>query len=193
MSKDLGEMLARYGVLLDGHFLLTSGRHSDKYFEKFRILEYPPLCEEFARRIADRFRASGVTVVCGPTTGGIIIAYEVARQLDCRVIIAEPAESGRKIGRGFAVGDADRVLLVDDVLTTGSSLVDTLAALAEFPGELAGIAVFIDRSGGKNRLDREVFGVYRQAVASFEPADCPLCKNKVPLTTRGRSGKQAPA
>lgn len=190
VSEDLAGLLKRYGVLLEGHFLLASGRHSERYFEKFRVLEHPALCEVFARAVADEYRARGVTVVCGPTTGGIIIAYEVARQLGVRCIIAEPAEQGRQIGRGFEVSAADRVLVVDDVMTTGGSLVDTLAALQAFPGEVIGVAVFIDRSGGRHRVDREVFGVYRQAVASFEPEECPLCRQGVPLTTRGRSGKR---
>ena len=105
MNEDLTDILTQYGVLLHGHFLLASGRHSARYFEKFRILEHPELCEIFSRRIAERFRSSDVSVVCGPTTGGVIIAYEVARQLGTRCIIAEPAERGRKIGRGFQVND----------------------------------------------------------------------------------------
>ncbi len=193
MSDDLAGMLKKYGVLLEGHFLLASGRHSDRYFEKFRILEHPELCEEFARRVADEYRDRGVTVVCGPTTGGVIIAYEVARQLGVRCIIAEPAEQGRKVGRGFVVGEQDRVLVVDDVMTTGGSVVDTLAALERFPGEVVGVAVFIDRSGGRHRVDREVFGVYRQEVATYDADDCPLCRQGMPLTTRGRSSKPARA
>jgi orotate phosphoribosyltransferase len=190
MSEDLGRMLRDAGVLLEGHFLLTSGRHSDRYFEKFRILEHPLLCEAFARRIADEFRDKGVTVACGPTTGGVIIAYEVARQLGCRCIIAEKAETGRRIGRGFRLGSEDRVLVVDDVMTTGGSLVDTLAALEPTGCEIAGVAVYIDRSGGENRLGRPWFGVYAQAVTTWAADECPLCREGVPLTAPGRSGKK---
>lgn len=189
VAEDLAGLLRRHGVLLEGHFRLASGRHSDRYFEKFRILEHPELCRAFARHLADRFRDAGATVVCGPTTGGVIIAYEVARQLGCRCIIAEPAGQGRRIGRGFVLGKTDRVLVVDDVMTTGGSVVDTLAALEELPGEVVGVGVFIDRSGGRHRVDREVFGVYRQEVATYDPADCPLCADGQPLTTPGRSSK----
>jgi len=189
MKDDLAGLLRKYGVLLEGHFLLASGRHSDRYFEKFRILEHPELCEEFAKRIAREYRDRGVTVVCGPTTGGVIIAYEVARQLGARCIIAEPAEQGRKIGRGFAVSAADRVLVVDDVMTTGGSVVDTLAALTGFPGEVLGVAVFIDRSGGRHRVDRPVRGIYSQEFETWDPAECPLCRQGVELTTRGRSSR----
>ena len=189
MSSELAQLLKDNGVLLEGHFLLTSGRHSDRYFEKFRILERPQVCEEFAHRVADRFRDAGVTVVCGPTTGGIIIAYEVARQLGCRCVIAEKADQGRKIGRGFRLGAEDRVLVVDDVMTTGGSLVDTLNAVTEAGAPIAGIAVYIDRSGGVNRLNVPYYAVYAQTVETWEPADCPLCRDEVPLTAPGRSGK----
>ncbi len=188
MAEDLATILKRYGVLLDGHFLLASGRHSGQYFEKFRILEHPELCETFSRHVADRFREQGITVVCGPTTGGVIIAYEVARQLGCRCIIAERTGQGRSIGRGFRTADEDRILVVDDVMTTGGSIVETLAALEKMPGTVVGIGVFIDRSGGRNRLKQPHFGVYVQTVETWEPEQCPLCKQGVALQTPGRSG-----
>src|SRR5512136_2033618 len=146
MAQDLGEMLKQYGVLREGHFLLTSGKHSDKYFEKFRILEQPAVCEAFAEAVAEQFRKDNLTVVCGPTTGGVIIAYEVARQLGCRCIIAEKAELGRKIGRGFRLGPEDRVLVVDDVLTTGGSIKETLAAIESTGAKVIGVGVYVDRS-----------------------------------------------
>jgi orotate phosphoribosyltransferase len=189
MADDLQVLLKENGVLLEGHFLLTSGRHSGLYFEKFRILEHPALCEAFARRIADRFRDAGVTVVCGPTTGGIIIAYEVARQLGARCVIAEKGEKGRKVGRGFRLGEDDRVLVVDDVMTTGGSIVDTLEALAQFPSKVVGVGVFIDRSGGVHRLPSEHFAAYAQTVETFLADDCPFCREGLPLQAPGRSGK----
>jgi len=187
VNEDLSGILTRYGVLLQGHFLLASGRHSAHYFEKFRILEHPPLCEAFSRRIADRFRSCDVSVVCGPTTGGVIIAYEVARQLGTRCIIAEPAAEGRRIGRGFQVNEEDRVLVVDDVMTTGGSVVDTLKALSNHPGTVVGIGVFIDRSSGSSRLQRPYFAVHEQSVETFSEQECPLCRDGVPLTKPGRS------
>jgi len=188
MAQELGEMLKQYGVLREGHFLLTSGRHSDKYFEKFRILEQPPVCEAFAKAVADRYRKNGVTVVCGPTTGGIIIAYEVARQLGCRCVIAEKAELGRRIGRGFRLGPEDRVLVVDDVLTTGGSIKETLAAVEPSGAEVVGVGVYVDRSAGVE-FGVPLFGAFRQQVATFEPSACPLCAKGLPLEEPGRSGK----
>jgi orotate phosphoribosyltransferase len=189
MPGDLGEMLKKYGVLREGHFLLTSGKHSDKYFEKFRILEQPPVCEAFAEAVAGRFRKESVTVVCGPTTGGIIIAYEVARQLGCRCVIAEKSELGRKIGRGFRLGPEDRVLVVDDVLTTGGSIKETLAAIEPTRAKVIGVAVYVDRSAGVE-FGAPLFGAFRQQVATYEPSDCPLCAKGIPLEEPGRSGKK---
>jgi len=191
-------MLKKYGVLREGHFLLTSGKHSDKYFEKFRILEQPPVCEAFAKSVAERFRKENATVVCGPTTGGIIIAYEVARQLGCRCVIAEKAELGRKIGRGFRLGPEDRVLVVDDVLTTGGSIKETLAALEPNGAKVIGVGVFVDRSAGVDLASAApvgqcgvpLFGAFRQQVATYEPSACPLCAKGIPLEEPGRSGKK---
>ncbi len=188
MAQDLGVMLKRYGVLREGHFLLTSGKHSDRYFEKFRILEQPPVCEAFAKAVAERFSRDGATVVCGPTTGGIIIAYEVARQLGCRCVIAEKADMGRKIGRGFRLGPEDRVLVVDDVLTTGGSIKETLAAVEPSGAKVIGVGVYVDRSAGVD-FGVPLFGAFRQQVATFEPSTCPLCAKGVPLEEPGRSGK----
>jgi orotate phosphoribosyltransferase len=189
MSVDLGQVLKDYGVLREGHFLLTSGKHSDRYFEKFRILEQPVVCGTFAKAVADRFRDAGVSAVCGPTTGGVIIAYEVARQLGVRCIIAEKAESGRKIGRGFRLGPEDRVLVVDDVLTTGGSIKETLAAVEPSGAKVMGVGVFVDRSAGVD-FGVPSFGAFRQQVAAYEPAACPICRSGVPLEEPGRSGKK---
>jgi len=187
---ELEQTLKQYGVLKEGHFRLTSGLHSGQYFEKFRILEHPELVTQFAAKIADEFRKQGITIVCGPTTGGVIIAFEVARQLDARCVVAEKTEpSGRKIGRGFEIGPADRILVVDDVLTTGGSITDTLAALTQFGGKVAGIAVFIDRSA-QSPFSIPLFAVYRKAVQNYQPDDCPLCKSGIPLAVPGSTGKK---
>jgi orotate phosphoribosyltransferase len=189
MANDLAGVLKAAGVLREGHFLLTSGKHSDRYFEKFRILEQPDVCGRFAGAVADRFRSERVTAVCGPTTGGIIIAFEVARQLGVRCVIAEKAEAGRKIGRGFRLGADDRVLVVDDVMTTGVSLRETLDAIAPSGATVIGVGVFVDRSAGAD-FGVPFFGAHRQPVAAWEPDDCPLCRQGVALEEPGRSGKK---
>jgi len=184
MRETIEDVLKQYGVLKEGHFQLTSGLHSGQYFEKFRILEHPELVTQFAGKIADEFWNKGVTIVCGPTTGGVIIAFEVARQLKARCVVAEKIEGGgRRIGRGFQFSDEDRVLVVDDVLTTGGSVKDTLDALKAFPGTITGIAVFIDRSA-EPPFATPYFAVYHRTVQNYRPEDCPLCRQGVPLAAR---------
>jgi orotate phosphoribosyltransferase len=181
--NDIEEVLKRFGVLQEGHFQLASGLHSAQYFQKFRILEHPELVMSFAERIAAHFRNQGITIVCGPTTGGVIIAYEVARQLKTRCVVAEKAEpAGRKIGRGFQISESDRILVVDDVLTTGGSVRDTLEALRGFGGRVVGIGIFIDRSSA-SPFEIPHFAVYHRAVQNFAPANCPLCSQGVPLSS----------
>ena len=192
MSDRIEDILKQYGVLKEGHFRLASGLHSGQYFEKFRILEHPELVTMFAERIAEAFRDKGVTIVCGPTTGGVIIAFEVARQLKTRCVVAEKNEpAGRRIGRGFQFSPEDRILVVDDVLTTGGSVNDTLAALKAFPGTVTGIAVFIDRSA-QPPFATPHLAVYRRTVQNFPPDNCPLCAQGIPLVVPGSTKTPKP-
>ncbi len=185
--NDIEEILKRYGVLKRGHFLLTSGLHSEYYFEKFRILEHPELVSLFANRIIEKFKDKKIDLVCGPTTGGVIIAFEVARQLGKRCIISEKGEKGRVIRRGFKIREGERVLVVDDVLTTGGSIRETLKSLSPFNPEIVGVAVLIDRTT-QPLIDIPHFSIYKRPVKNYPPEDCPLCKRGVPLETPGGRG-----
>src|SRR5215216_1622609 len=139
---------------MEGHFVLSSGRHSDQYVEKFNLLRQPRATSEACRVIADHFRDQQVDVVVGPTTGGVILAFEVARQLDVAAAYAERSTThvGREFRRGTTFPSGTRVLVVDDILTTGGSLRETLGALGSHPVEVAGVAVLVDRSGGEVNL-----------------------------------------
>ncbi len=176
--------------------MLSSGRHSDEYWEKFRIFEHPGVTERLCGQIARRYRDRAVAVVIGPTTGGALLAQEVARQLGVRCMIAEPvAGGGRELRRGFVLHPGERVLVVDDVLTTGLSARETLEALRAYGPEILGIELLIDRSNGE--ASRQ-FGVpcralFSVAARSYEPAECPLCRARQPLVkpgTRKMSGQQ---
>jgi orotate phosphoribosyltransferase len=169
------------GAMLDGHFQLASGRHSSIYVEKFRLLEQPVQTEKLCRIIADWARPLAPQLVAGPTTGGIIISYEVARLLGVRGIFAESANGRREFARGFTIAPGERVLVVDDVLTTGGSVRDVLDAVRALGGEIAGVAVLIDRTGGKAEFDAPFFACLTLDLKSYEPAECPLCVDKVPL------------
>src|ERR1051326_1882529 len=176
------------GAVLEGHFLLTSGRHSPAYWEKFHVLQWPQQTERLCRALADHFRPANVEVVVGPTTGGIILAYEVARQLGVRGVFVEndPDRPGqRALRRGFQVHSGEHVLIVDDVLTAGTSIREVLAALTPFQPEIVGIGVLIDRSNGQADFGVPLHALLHLTVPSYAPADCPLCAEGQPLVKPG--------
>jgi len=180
-EREAERLLREVGAILEGHFQLASGRHSSLYVEKFRLLERPPQTEVLCRMIAEWARPLSPQLVAGPTTGGIIISYEVARLLGVRGIFAESANGARAFERGFEIARGERTLVVDDVLTTGGSLRDVIDAVRALGGEVAGVAVLIDRTGGKAGSDVPFFACLTLDLPSHEPAECPLCAKDVPL------------
>ena len=183
MTTNLEEQLEARGALLRGHFQLASGRHADTYIEKFRILQWPDLTSDFCHRIADHFRGK-TNLVAGPTTGGIILSFETAKHLGLRSIIAERKDEGdgREFKRGFEIGPGDRVLVVDDILTTGGSVRDVIDAVRARGAEVAGVGMLVDRSGGKTEFGVPFFACLTVNIASWAPAECDLCRRGVPLT-----------
>jgi orotate phosphoribosyltransferase len=200
------QLFRRAGALREGHFELKSGRHGDRYLEKFQVLQHPPIVSELCRLIADRVWQPGaeasVDVVCGPTTGGVILAFEVARQLGVRGIFAEQVRDAsgatrREFRRGFRIEPGQRVLLVDDIVTTGASLVEMLEPIESMGGELVLAAVLVARSGGLGQLTSPRGGRSYRAEAlwtldlpTYEPGPetCPGCRVRTPLETPGSAG-----
>ena len=182
MSSDLSALLAERGAVMNGHFQFASGRHGEVYIEKFRILQWPDVTTPLCAMMAEHFRGKVNTIV-GPTTGGAILSFEVARQLGLRSLIAERNDDGpgREFKRGFTLGAGDRVLIVDDVLTTGGSIRDVIDAVAEKGAELVGVAVLVDRTNGKVDFGTQFFACIPVNVESFDPADCQLCRDGVSL------------
>jgi len=186
-SSDVERVFRESGALREGHFILASGRHSSLYLEKFQVLQHPADTERLCGAIAVWARSLGVDSVAGPTTGGIILAHELARQLGVRAIYAERREGapGREFRRGFAVAPGERVLVVDDIMTTGGSVQETIDAVRSAGGAIAGAAVLVDRSGGASRLDVPVHTLWRLDIPSYAPAECPLCAKGIPATHPG--------
>jgi len=185
------DIFQKAGALLKGHFLLTSGLHSPAYWEKFRILQFPSYTEQLCRMIADHFRRQNVQVVAGPTTGGIILAFEVARHLGVRGIFAEKEGEERSFRRGFNIDPGERVLIVDDILTTGSSIQEVIAAVNKLDGNIVGIGVLVDRSGQALDFGYPLFSCHRAATVTYRPEECPLCAAGVPLVKPGSSPQPA--
>lgn len=179
---DVDALLRSTGAILEGHFRLTSGRHSATYIEKFRIMEDPAATSTLCGMIADHYRDSGATVVVGPAMGGVILAYETARQMGLRDIFAEKGVDGRLIfDRGFEVNQGETVLVVDDVLTTGGSVRQVLTLLEESGAKVIGVGMLIDRTDGAVDFGVPFYACHVMRIESFQPDDCPLCREGLPL------------
>ncbi len=184
-AEQLLGWLKECGAVLHGHFLLTSGLHSDQYVEKFRLLERPHLVMRVGEEIVRRFAGEPIDAVMGPAVGGIVLAYEVARQLGCRYLFAETENGQRVLRRGFALAPKERVLLVEDVVTTGGSVKATLSLALESGAEVVGVAVLVDRGETPLQLPVRTEVLLRLPLRTFPPDACPLCQQGVPLERRG--------
>lgn len=184
-NQEIIAMLKEAGVLLEGHFLLTSGRHSDKYMQCAKIFQDAkysvPLCAE----LVAQYRDENVELVIGPAIGAISLSYEVGKQLGVRNIFAERENGVMTLRRGFTIEKGERVLIVEDVVTTGGSVREVMDLVRACGGEIVGVGSIVDRTGGA--ID---FGVpYRSAfsmdITSYEPENCPICKTGMPLIKPG--------
>lgn len=181
-DASIEDLFEAAGALRRGHFLLKSGRHSDRYLEKFAVLQFPSMTVEIGRRLADALAPYDPTLVVGPTTGGVLLAYETARQLEARLgrpvrgVFAEPMERGRRaLRRGWPVGPDDRIVVVDDILTTGASLVETIDAVGAAGGRPLAAAVIVDRSTQVVNLGIPLLPLARIEIGSWEADRCPRC------------------
>ena len=189
---DVERIFRDAGAFRDGHFVLASGKHSGQYLEKFQVLQWPAHTERLCETIAAWWRSAAPDTVAGPTTGGIILAHEVARQLGTRAVYAERREdgTGRVFRRGFQLARGEHVLVVDDIMTTGGSVQETIDAVRASGAEVIGAAVLVDRSGGHASLDVPLRSLWLLDVPSWDPADCPLCAQGVPFTKPGTTPAQ---
>lgn len=182
---DAMKVLVASGAVRKGHFLLTSGRHSDTYVEKFRLLEKPDVAERLLGQLADAFQEAKVDVVLSPAVGGIIVGYEVARKLGVRAIFAEREQGGLTLRRGFRLHRGERCLVVEDVVTTGGSLREVLDVAEKAGADIVGVGVLVDRSGGALRVPYPITTLAEMDATSWSPHDCPLCRAGEPLEQRG--------
>jgi orotate phosphoribosyltransferase len=180
---DLERELKERGALLDGHFKLSSGRHSNRFIQKFRILEDPKILEPVARQIAATFRDMNPTVVVSAAVGGIILGYEVARALGTKAIFVEKENGVPVLRRNFQLGPSDRALVVEDVVTTGGSVKEVLDVVRKSGAGVAGVGVIVQRGEAD-------FGVPTRAlldmpIVSHDPDECPQCKAGEAITDPG--------
>ena len=188
-EKEVMAMLEETKAVLHGHFLLTSGLHSPMYVEKFNVLQHPKYTEKLCQEIARRYANDNIELVVGPTTGGILLAYECGKALGTRAIFTERENGKMTLKRGFQIPKGTRCLIVEDIVTTGGSVREVMDVVKEHEGVIVGIGLLVDRSGGKVDFGVRTEPLLRLDVTTYQPDNCPLCKDNVPMTKRGRTGK----
>ena len=170
------EVLKEAGVLQEGHFLLTSGRHSDKYMQCARLFRNTKYSEELCAMLANEFKNDNIELVIGPALGAVQMAYEVSRSLRVENFFAERENGVMTLRRGFAVKEGQRVLVVEDVVTTGGSVREVIDLVKNAGGIVAGVGVIVDRTGGKIDFGAPIKSLLSMDIKSYEAGECPLCK-----------------
>ncbi len=185
IRDEILDSFRRSGALLDGHFRLTSGLHSGGYLQCALVLQHPQQAEAFGRAIADRTRDLRPSVVLSPALGGVVIGHEVARALGVRALFAERQDGVLTLRRGFVIAETDRVLVVEDVLTTGGSTRETMQVARAAGGLVVGAASIVDRSAGATRFDVPFTALLDVDLPTYEPDHCPLCAQGLPVVKPG--------
>ena len=188
MNKIL-ETLIDTGAILEGHFLLTSGRHSDKYIEKFRLIEQPKSLDFVCSSMADLYRNEQINIVLGAAVGGILISGGVGQKLNVKHIFTERVNGIMELRRGFYLDENSKVLIVEDIVTTGGSIFELIEIVKNYNAELVGITSILDRNKEPINFGFSYKPLVQYPVDSWNIEDCPHCLNNIEITSRGRSGK----
>jgi orotate phosphoribosyltransferase len=185
-SRRLEKDLIKTGALLKGHFVLSSGKHSPAYVQCAKLLQYPDLCEKYAKILAGFYENSGITSVLGPALGGVVLGYEIARQAKARSIFTERDDGGvMLLRRGFEIEPGEEILVSEDVITTGKSTSEVIEVIYSHGGVIGGVCCLINRSGGGFDPGVPVKSLITMELDLYEPADCPLCRENVPSIKPG--------
>lgn len=188
IQDEILNIYKKAGALLEGHFELSSGLHSPAYLQSALVLQYPEYASMLCSRLAEVFKDRKIELVIAPALGGIIVAYEIARHLNVRAIFAEREKGALTLRRGFNIKEGERTLVVEDVITTGISVKETIAVVEKNKGMLVGVGSLIDRSGGKAEIGHPYHSLVVLNVPAYKPTDCPLCKSGEKITKPGSRG-----
>lgn len=184
-TKNLLEIFTETNALLHGHFLLTSGRHSNQYFQCAKVLQHPQHNAYICSKIADYFKEHEIDFVISPAIGGIVVGQEVARQLDKQSIFAEREDKTLVLRRGFQIETGKKYLVCEDVVTTGGSVFEVIDIVKKNGGNVAGVGFIVDRSNNKVQFNVPQFSTLQLEVISYQPDECPLCKENIPIIKPG--------
>lgn len=185
-DKEILEIFLKTDALLNGHFLLTSGRHSNQYFQCAKILQYPKYTSQVCSILSEFFKSYQINTVIAPAMGGILVGYEVARQLDKKTIFTERENNIMTLRRGFTISENEKVLVCEDVVTTGGSVFEVIEIVKKSGGEVVGVASIVDRSNGKVDFGFPYKSSLKLDVVSYSAEECPICKeNRLPLVKPG--------
>ena len=189
-QEEVRALLVQTGAIMDGHFLLTSGLHSPHYVEKFNVLQHPAYTAQLCAAMAEKFKDAQIETVVGPVTGGILLAHETGKSLGTRAIFTERVDGKMTFRRGFSLRAGERVLIVEDIVTTGGSIKEVIEVVKAAGAVPVAVSMLVDRSGGKaNFGDVPSTALLTMDVETYSPDTCPLCAKGVPMTKRGRTGK----
>ena len=190
-EAEVKELLIKTGAIMDGHFLLTSGLHSPHYVEKFNVLQQPKYTQQLCEAMAEKFKDVNIETVVGPMTGGILLAHETGKALGTRAIFTERVDGKMTFRRGFSLHKGERVLIVEDIVTTGGSIKEVIEVVKEHGGIPVAVSMLVDRSGGKASFgDVPCTALLHMDVETYAPENCPLCQKGEPMTKRGSTGKK---
>lgn len=179
------DLFRKSKALLEGHFLLTSGKHSAQYMQCAQVLQYPDRAAVLAEGLAEKFRDQGIQTVIGPALGGILVAHEVARALGVRALFTERENGVMRLRRGFTLSPGERVLVVEDVITTGGSVREVLSVVQELEAIPVGVGVLVDRTGGMVDFGLPQSSILQLQIQAYEAQDCPLCAQGIPAIKPG--------
>ena len=185
MTVNVEELLIKAQGLLKGHFCLTSGLHSDTYFQCAKLYQYPDIVEQLANELAQKLKNIEFETIVSPAIGAIIFGYEVARQTKKRNLFVERKDNVMQLRRGYSLKKGEKIVIVEDVITTARTIFETKEALKEFNCEVVGVACIVDRTQGKLDNEFKIYSLLKSSPVTYEPNDCPLCKQGFELVKPG--------